>query len=916
MPDPKAIIRYLRECYRENGHRGGLWNIHSGSVSLRLFLNGKDFLHSRPEAADSHYIRESTASTLAREAALHRKERELLYGTLFVIGRAEVPGGRSETVCAPLLLYPATLVTTGLAQGAHLHIDPDRGQLNAPVLEAIGGEDFAARLEEAITPALVTEGCVGRLRDAICEALPDRATDEWLGYPELIAGATLRTRMDAHLSDPGGSGYLLLSAACVALVQKSTEMRGVLNELDTMSENDCILSSPVLSLMGEYPRPVALSSIGRIPATLSPAQERVVASARVRPLTVVIGPPGTGKSFTIAALAIEALSRNQSVLIAAKMDHAVDVVTRKIEESIGLVGVVNRGGRSEQLRRLKDFIDELLTGLHTTNAPDSSTLRLAQRDLERLEKGILALAHRIERRISQEIRHSALLADPAPGFLRRWARRRLLRRIQRRQESELWELTDELASLIDRRNQATIGYLRMQRTSRLAGLLRREREMMRDFLRGLRARTGTRQSEFFSKFSLRRLLDALPVWLVTISDIHRILPLELEPFDLAIIDEATQCDIASALPILQRARRAVIVGDPKQLRHLSFLPATRQHSIAERFGLNEADLARWNFRDVSLLDLALGSVTDQDQIAFLNEHFRSRPGIIAFSNREFYADQLHIMTGFRPGDADSAPALRFHHLPQGRREENGTNPAEAEAIINAITAIAAYEAPLPTDLTTSIGVLSPFRDQADCLLELLSKHPDAGNLITRHDLLVGTAHTFQGEERDHMFVSLVVDDHSPSASLRFLQKPDVFNVAITRARLQQDIFQSISPGRLDPRSLLARYLASDPSPTTTAPSRPSDAILAEIADALRKAGATVRAHVSLAGTEVDLVYSIGGRARGVDLITGIGQAASSLTTEQALAFRRAGLAVIPVPVSVWMTAPQRCLDRLLAPPLA
>ncbi|MCB1076333.1 MAG: hypothetical protein KDM64_00780 [Verrucomicrobiae bacterium] len=104
---------------------------------------------------------------------------------------------------------------------------------------------------------------------------------------------------------------------------------------------------------------------------------------------MAIGPRGTGKSFTIAALAIETLSRGGSVLIASKMDHAVDVVGNKIEDTIGLEGVVTRGGRSEYLKQLKQFVDELLAGMHTATAPDRPTLTQAARELISLERDIL-----------------------------------------------------------------------------------------------------------------------------------------------------------------------------------------------------------------------------------------------------------------------------------------------------------------------------------------------------------------------------------------------------------------------------------------------------------------------------------------------------------------------------------------------
>jgi hypothetical protein len=61
------------------------------------------------------------------------------------------------------------------------------------------------------------------------------------------------------------------------------------------------------------------------------------------------------------------------------------------------------------------------------------------------------------------------------------------------------------------------------------------------------------------------MLNHLPLWAVTNLSVARALPLEPGLFDYVIIDEPSQCDIASAVPLLARARRAVIVGDAAQL---------------------------------------------------------------------------------------------------------------------------------------------------------------------------------------------------------------------------------------------------------------------------------------------------------------------------------------------------------------
>ena len=73
----------------------------------------------------------------------------------------------------------------------------------------------------------------------------------------------------------------------------------------------------------------------------------------------------------------------------------------------------------------------------------------------------------------------------------------------------------------------------------------------------------------------RSVLKVFPVWLANLSDLNSILPLEENLFDLVLIDEATQCDIASVLPAIFRAKQTVIIGDPNQLRHYSFVSRKR-----------------------------------------------------------------------------------------------------------------------------------------------------------------------------------------------------------------------------------------------------------------------------------------------------------------------------------------------------
>lgn len=405
------------------------------------------------------------------------------------------------------------------------------------------------------------------------------------------------------------------------------------------------------------------------------------------------------------------------------------------------------------------------------------------------------------------------------------------------------------------------------------------------------------------------LLTALPVWLVNLSDLHRIIPLDGGLFDLVIIDEASQCDIASALPALQRAKRAVITGDPKQLRHLSFLQTARQDEFANRFGLSDEEKEKFHFRHVSLVDLVATGIRDQASVIFLNEHFRSRPAIIGFSNREFYAGQLAVMTGHREADLGGEAPLSVYEV-GGRRGANGVNEDEVTAILDQLAELTRPGAP-----ALSIGILSPFRAQVDTILARVEKSADLTRLLDRHDLLVGTAHSFQGEERDIMLLSFALDDDSPAASFRFLEKEDVFNVAITRARCENRIFVSFDSARA-PHGLAARFLAYARQVGTEgerALNRVESGIqpsLVEVRRALEERGFEVAERFQLGSFEIDLLCRGHGKSLAIDLIGFPGPHAAAMSLERHLMMERAGIHLFPITLLEWQCKRAQVLREL------
>ncbi len=911
MSSASGILSYLAECYRENGSRVGITSLGNARVRESLIVEGEDVVVSKSYFDGILYLPGKKAATLATRTRLYEKECELFYGSVFLCGNLETGETLKRPALAPLILYSATVEQISNDSGAEFLINTNRRLLNYALLENFGDDRFIARFEQCIDESSHTEGCVGEIRSLFEELFPDSDTSRLLSYPHLISAGELG---DAALTpsspeNAAGRSIRLLPAAALFLADRSTEMRGVLNDLKGMADVPHELSDPVRVLMGEPPigTPGLNQRRGEIPAILSAAQEMIAASARTHFLTLAVGPPGTGKSFTIAALAMEAMSRGESVLIASKMDHAVDVVADKIELALGLPGICVRAGRKSYLKDLKKFLEDLLAGLLTNDLVTCATVKLARKHLSQGRRAIERAGWIFERKGRREEKRGVLLNRVNPGLIARWRISRLKRAAS--EQGNLNRFAGELSNQLNRQITETVGFLKLNRRFLLQKALRRHRTTFQAFSKGVRARTSQRQETYFEDVRWDALLEALPVWLVNLSDLHRIIPLERGLFDLVIIDEASQCDIASAMPALQRGKRAVITGDPKQLRHLSFLQAARQEEFASRFGMSDEESERFHFRNVSLVDLVSGAIQSQESVIFLNEHFRSRPSIIEFSNREFYAGKLAIMTGHREADHRSEAPLSLIST-RGKRAENGVNASELDGVMTHLKTLTSPGAP-----PLSIGILSPFRAQVDAILKAVEKMPDLTGILNRHDLLVGTAHSFQGEERDIVLLSLALDDDSPAASFRFLEKEDLFNVSITRARLEYRIFVSFDPMRA-PLSLAGRYLDYVSQPDKVNQAGPigeslfTEPFRVDVRTALVERGMEVIEHFVLGGYSVDLLCCGKGRSLGIDLIGFPGPHSEAMSIERHLLMQRAGIRLFPICLLEWQSKRDLVLQDL------
>lgn len=889
---PSTLIEYFRRCYRADSYDLSISNIEKIPKNRRLFIAKEDALASGQLPRIP--LVDDAAAEILEQADSYRREKRLVYGCFIVTGRLRGTGSFSgqRKLCAPLLYAPASLYRD---EDIFLEADASDVRVNVPLLRLLLKPDVdSSVVDQFPSPQWPLD------------TSQITAMGHWLQkftlleeIEELGRWPSLQGR-DAVAGRAKAQSLRLTTACCLVLADRSKSVRGVLHEL-TQLTGAVQYSEPLSELLSEAGESSGAVRSGRsapdmLPGMLSQAQVKALRNAAKYSLSLVSGPPGTGKSFTIAAMAIDRMLQGESVLVVSKTPQAIDVVGSKLKDDYGLsAGFVHAGERGF-LHSLKSHLDTLLKqGVAPPSRPASdleANLRQIRRQLRRAERRF-SRALGVARRLSSD-RMPAWLAVVLGALYRP-----LLN------TDTLWGYQDSIGALRKRFEKAAASYLNSYRLERLGGLLERERGNLSRFNQALRARTSKRQAERFGETKFSVILQAYPIWLVGLDEVSRVLPFDRAMFDLVIFDESTQCDIASALPALQRARRAVVVGDGKQLRHVSFLSAKRQETLWRDSELAGEMPSRFGYRDQSLLDLASDAISTQDAVTMLDEHYRSRPELIAFSNQHFYGERLKIMQA-RPGTSGES-ALEFRRV-AGRRTATGRNPVERDCVVQELRRHMDRYASSP--VKPSVGILSPYREQAEFIDAEIGKAFSSREL-SDYSVRVATPYGFQGEERDLMLLSLSID-RSTIRAAAYLNRSDMFNVAVTRARERQLVIHSIDGGDLPQDNLFNRYLSFDHGAGHCSASGDFQCAFArEVSEALADAGINAWIGFTIAGQEVDLVCGRDGNLIGVDLIGYPGEFADHFSVQTYHRLHRAGVQVVPLPYRNWLRDRGGCRDRLL-----
>jgi superfamily I DNA and/or RNA helicase len=566
----------------------------------------------------------------------------------------------------------------------------------------------------------------------------------------------------------------------------------------TAPSNDSVL---IDYLQGEC-RSISDDGLMLLPFDFNQSQVRAIDAVLKNKISIIEGPPGTGKTQTILNLIANIICRGKNCAVVSNNNTAIENVYEKLGEerfsfiaaTLGRQTNVEKFFESEHKRELSWFIEQQEEPIKLNDSLRITELSLQMKKIQDTEVAISLLESQLieiqnEKRHYDNFFNDALIINQKLfsndymafiirlenhkklGFFERWRLGRkfkvkialqdvnvLLSNAEKLYyQTKIDELTKKIESnkkFMEKLNKEGVGK-ELKSLSRL---------FFEKYIRGHYLKHGMKEfSKESYKHDYNNFLLRYPVVLSTSQSLLNNTPKGFT-FDYLIIDEASQGELLSSVLAMSCAKNLVVVGDSRQLQQIDekrlFL---HSENLSKEYDVPKQYLYESNSILKSVKDAVSGVPT-----TLLKEHYRCAPDIINFCNKMFYDGELVAMTKNSGEHIEVIKTVPGNHA---RSNPNGSglyNQRELDEIENI----------LKKSMSNNIGVISPFRYQADLI---------TGKYATDR-MESDTIHKFQGRQKEEVILSFVVNslDKNPNnvenRLYDFVTDEKLLNVAISRGR--------------------------------------------------------------------------------------------------------------------------------------
>ena len=304
---------------------------------------------------------------------------------------------------------------------------------------------------------------------------------------------------------------------------------------------------------------------------------------------------------------------------------------------------------------------------------------------------------------------------------------------------------------------------------------------------------------------------AIPVWIMPLHRVAETIEVQAGAFDIVIIDEASQTG-PEGLLLQFLGQQCIIVGDDKQISPEAV--GVNQHAVR---GLMEQYLDGFPFAETlnpasSLFDQALGPLRRQSG---------DSPRAFPLYAGDHPLLERSLLPGHTAHPASTVPAANDLTRSLSGMSWTATGKARRRRVVNRPEAAAVVKAIIdclkdPRYAGKSMGVICLQGHAQSQLIEQMLLEAVGPAPFEERQLICGDPYSFQGDERDVVFLSMVAATEgdrrmAPLVRESFRQR---FNVAVSRAKDQLWLFHSVRQDDLHPDCMRRRLLEYCYSPRT------------------------------------------------------------------------------------------------------
>ena len=512
-------------------------------------------------------------------------------------------------------------------------------------------------------------------------------------------------------------------------------------------------------------------------------QARVVFNAVKHPLTLVQGPPGTGKTQTILNVILTAFFNDKNVLVTSNNNIAVDNITEKLafkyrqrDFELPYLRLGNREMVKQAILKIRKLYETKFVG----DPDDRKINKIKLRDKENNARILTKLKNYEDRQqlteaieIAQKFSRYTVDNNFSGGINESFGqsisaninhfiaeKQAELNKIEETTNEDILKLFHSVKD-----DDIFMQYLYFE-SIKLHRELRKPKyqELIEIVYHADENEAATEFNKWCKEDENVKLLTNIFKIIISTNISSNRLGTTHFKFDLLVIDEAGQSDIATALIPIARATSLLLVGDPNQLEPIIVLDSSVNEKLRHHYEISND----YNFMTHSIYSLFAAKSKIKPEI-HLTYHYRCGKKIIDYSNQRYYQKQLKVLTQ----NAGGLELLSVKNKNSARKNEYFD---EASGIVDYL---------IRNQIKDNTFIITPFVNQAEIINDLLKTN---GLQQVRPNgktsgIEAGTVHSSQGKEANNIIFSTAISPKTAKRTYDWLKNNrELINVATTRAK--------------------------------------------------------------------------------------------------------------------------------------